>query len=253
MIAVQADAKSLEARAGFLEALMRRRRLIERDAPGSTWEKHSSWSNSIPQLRARLRRFDLVIGSTNEGWEAMSLVGRGGCSPALSISMPSLFRESEDEDPMNRVRALMDVARRLSTTEPSPVVDEADGLARAASMTMHPAEASIEVTRPTPWGPGSIRIATLRTDAGFTLSPGRRNENSHKPTRARLDRMLAIAGDRVAEAVSCSWTANDGGGHALVVRPSTASAIWRPADHTAVDNLRLSADWAREMEGSIEP
>ncbi len=253
MTIMESTAKSMEARVGFIQALARHGRLIEREAIDAIWEDHRGWAGSPLQSRTRLRRFDLIVGPGREGWQSLSLTGRGGCSPVLSISMPDGFGGDATSDPSGRAVRMIDLARRLSSLDASVVEDEAVGLARVASMVIQPAEASVEVIRPSPWTPASIRMTTISQNGNFRLFPGKRNPTSHREIRDRLDRMLIIALPRISEAISCVWGANKGGGHSLHVGPSTAQGIWRASEHNAVDNLRLSADWVREIEGSIEP
>lgn len=253
MTIIESNAKSIEARPGFVRALARYGRLIEREAPQAAWEDHRAWGGSPIQSRAKLKRFDLTVGPAREGWQTLSLCGRGGCSPVLSISMPDGFGGEAPHDPsLNAVR-MIELARSLSALDVSSVIDEAVGLTRAASMMLQPAEVSVEVHRPSPWSPASIRMTSMSLDGNFRLFPGKRNADSHRELRDRLDRMLAISLPRIAEAISCTWQADEGGGHSLLVAPSTAQGIWRSGEHSAVDNLRLSADWVREIEGSIEP
>jgi hypothetical protein len=235
-IAIGTDGKSAEDRAHVLELMLSMRDEIVKAAP--------VFDDGFAKLS---RKHDIVVSGPTTPNDSVK-IGSGSNPPRLAITIDAWIAGRLPVDPLERALAIVDHGIALSREAPVGPDDQASELALLVSHEMLSIGASIAVRRPmAKGGSAMLEITSMNTNGSFTIKPARTGDGPFEPVFARLDLIAARATPRLTPAVECHWQALPGGGRTLTVRPSRASAMWRPDRLDAVAALRMHAAWTDVM------
>lgn len=234
---IETDGKSAEDRAYVLELMLSMREEIARAAP--------AFEDGFARLS---RKHDLVVSGPAKPNDSVR-IGSGSHPPRLAVTIDASVSGRLPEEPFARALTIIDHGIALSREAPiAPEDDRASELALLVSHELIGIGASVAVRRPVrEGGRAAIEIASTCMAGNLKLKPGRTGDGPLEPVYRRLDVIAERATPRLIPAVHCHWQALPGGGRTLNVRPSRASAIWRPERFDAVAALRMHAGWAEVL------